>query len=107
MQEIIEQKDWDNHPFLSRLTGRSDFDGDAALTIQNPTEDDFRESLKVTLEYRVNNGEWIKAAFAESAGFIDEISMAWYYSPSYHPLFDVVPELKGKQVHEWRAIISK
>ena len=106
MQEIIERRDWGNHPFLSRLTGRSDFDGDAALTILHPTEDDFRESLKVTLEYRINKGEWIKAPFADSTAFIDEISMAWYYSSSYHPLFEFHPDLRGKQVHEWRAIVS-
>ena len=107
MQEIIEEKDWSSHPFLSRLTGRSDFDGDAALTILNPTEDDFKESLKVTLEYRINDGEWVKAPFADSTAFIDEMRMAWYYSFNYHPLFELNPELKGKMVHEWRAIISR
>lgn len=107
MQEIIDQKDWEGHPFLSKLTSRSDFDGDAALTIENPTEEDFRESLSVSLEYRINNGDWIKASFAESTAFIDEISMAWYYSFSYHPLFEFDPEFKGQQVHNWRAIITK
>ena len=107
MQEIIEQKDWEDHPFLSKLTGRSDFDGDAAFTIKNPTEDDFRNSLSVRLEYRINDGDWIEAPFAASTAFIDDCSMAWYYSDNDHPLFELYPDRKGQQVHEWRAVLNR
>jgi hypothetical protein len=107
MQEIIYERDWKNHPFLSKLTSRSDFDGDAALTVKDPTTDDFEHSLSVSLEYRIKDGDWIKAPFADSTAFIDEISMAWYYDFSYHPLFEIYPERRGQQTHEWRAVVTK
>lgn len=107
MQEIIDQKDWANHPFLSKLTVRSDYDGDAAFTVKNPTPDDFIEAETVSLEYSVNGGEWVRAAFADETPFIDEMSMGWYFKPSYHPLFELYADEKGKQVHHWRAVINK
>jgi hypothetical protein len=106
VQEIIHENNWVSHPFLSRLTRRSDLDGDAALTVVNPTQEDFAYALRVTLERRIGEGEWAQAAFSESTAFIDEVSMAWYYSFMYHPLFELDAESKGKQVHEWRAVVT-
>lgn len=107
MQEFIEKKDWSGHPFLSKLTMRSDYDGDACYTIENPSPEDFEESKKVVLESSVNGCPWKAVPFAEETSFINERSMAWYFSFNYHPLFELDPELKGKQVHHWRAVITK
>jgi len=106
MIETIVQKDWADHPFLSKLIVRSDYDGDASYTIKNPTEEDFKMSLAVNLEYRIQGGNWQLAAFAAKTAFIDDSSMAWYFSPFYHPLFELNSDTKEKQVHEWRAIIN-
>ena len=107
MQEIIEEKDWASHPFLSKLIVRSDYDGDAALTIAYPSPEDFQASKSVVLEFSINGSSWETAPFAASTSFIDGSSMAWYFRFDYHPLFEFDPEFKGKQVHEWRAIITK
>jgi hypothetical protein len=107
MPEIIEKKDWSSHPFLSKLTMRSDYDGDAAYTIENPSDQDFEEAKKVVLERSVNDGPWEAAPFADSAPFINEMAPAWYFSFMYHPGFEFVPDLKGKQIHKWRAIINQ
>jgi hypothetical protein len=107
MQEIIDEKDWAAHPFLSKLTVSSDYDGDAAYRIENPTPEHFEESKKVALESSINGSPWEAVPFADSTAFINESSMAWYFSFNYHPLFEVSPELKGRQVHNWRAVITK
>ena len=107
MQEIIDYREWVNHPYLRKLVSRSDYDGDAAFTVRNPTEADFSDSISVSLEFRINEGEWTKAPFAERAVFIDQVSVAWYYPFNYHPLFELDPERKGKQVPHWRAIVTK
>lgn len=106
MQEFIESKDWSNHPFLSKLTIRSDYDGDPAFTIKNPTPEDYVEAKKVTLEYSVNGGDWKLAAFTDTTPFIDEMSMGWYFNPSFHPLLELHPDYKGENKLAWRARIS-
>ena len=106
MEEVIGQEEWKNHAFLSKLKIRSDYDGDAAFTISDPTEDDYKESLSVRLEYRINGGDWIAASFASSTAFIDESSMAWYFNFSYHPWMAFDRDQPEKDVHEWRAVIT-
>jgi hypothetical protein len=55
----------------------------------------------------VNDGPWEVAPFADSAPFINEMAPAWYFSFMYHPNFELVPDLKGKQIHKWRAVINQ
>ena len=86
---------------------RSDYEGDASYTIENPSVQDFEEAKNVVLERSVNDGPWEVAPFDDSAPFINEMAPAWYWTFLYHPYFELDPELKGKQIHKWRAIVAQ
>ena len=76
---IINYSEWENHPFLSRLTGSSDAEGDFALNIKDWTLEDQDYASKVDLEYLDSGtGEWKKSIFVSESIFRHELRIAWY-----------------------------
>lgn len=106
MPTIIPAKEWNNHPILSKLYSKSDFDGDSAYTIDDPTPNQRDFLLNLTLEYRKPGQDWEASPFHETATFWDGSRMAWYHPYLYHPMFEIVDELKGQHTPEWRAVVG-
>ena len=107
MSTIIPSSEWNNHPILSRLYSKSDFDGDSAYTIDDPLGLDREFLLTLTLQYREPGKDWEDAPFDMSATFLDGSRIAWYHPPFYHPAFEVTSELRGKHAPTWRAIVRE
>ena len=100
MIQIIDEADWSNHPFLSKLIVSSDFDGwDKYLNISNPSHEDQDLAKKVIIEYRIDGGQWLASKFIERQAFISWVSFAWDYDG---PLQDAAGSLI-----EWRAVINE
>jgi hypothetical protein len=99
MQEIIYEKNWKNHPFLQKVSSRSDFDGwSNYFTVENPTPEDRDFAQKVSFEFNQNGAQWVASGIIDQMSFIDFVSFAWARPPAY--------EHHDSAVIRWRAVIS-
>lgn len=97
---------WKDFPPLDALEVASDLDGDAAFLLRGLTNHQIESLSRISLEY-LHNDIWVEAPFSESSAFPSkdwDIAPCWYFPFDYHPLFELVPDLRGTPP-EWRAVV--
>jgi len=100
MTQTFVEADWSKHPFLSKLIVSSDFDGwYKYLNVESPAPADHDFAKKVTIEYSIDGGEWLRSKFYEKQAFIAWVSFAWDYEG---PVEDA-----GEGSIQWRAVITE
>ena len=109
MEKEFAGKDWDQHPFLKRLTVRSDFDGDSAFCLgSDASPEDIEFANKVKIFSRLNGGEWKLAPFTPEQAFVWFTSPAWHYAlgAMFHPGFLLESGEREKWNWEFKAIVE-
>ena len=104
----LPRERWGEHPILSRLGYKSDFDGDGTLHLKdyNPAERGVCSSI--ILEVSEDGGTtWKSSPFADDITYIDSIGAGWYWLASHHPYERFMPGTSGNANPIWRAVLSE
>ena len=99
---------WGSHPILSRLSYRSDFDGDGTFRLDNYSPSELDVCKSIVVESSQDGGDtWQRASFSETIIYIDSVGSGWYLMASYHPAEELNPATKGKNTPLVRAVLSE
>lgn len=105
--KIILRQDWGEHPILSRLGYKSDFDGDGTLHLQNYAPSEFETCRSIVLQVSEDGGEtWESSEFVDEVIYIDQIGAGWSWLSSSHPFEELNANTKGRSKAIWRALIA-
>jgi hypothetical protein len=103
----IPREEWDSHPILSRLSYKSDFDGDGTFHLHNYDSSEFSACMAITIEVSEDLGaSWKRATFYEDIVYIDRIGAGWPWLGSGHPYDELFAETRGKSGSIWRAFLT-
>ena len=98
---------WSEHPILSRIGYKSDFDGDGMLNLRDYDPSEFEDCQAITLEVSEDNGRtWKIARFDPEVIYIDAVGTGWPWLATGHPLDEFSPNTKELNKAIWRASIS-
>lgn len=105
--EIILQKDWDQHPWLSQLNCASDLDGNAAFFLPDTHVDALSALQAVQLEYNYDGAFWEPVTRTVGGIFPShgwaQAAATWYWPLLDHPLLTLDPT-HDLEI-QWRAIV--
>jgi hypothetical protein len=104
---ILPSSDWANHPILSRLGYKSDFDGDGTLRLKDYDPSEYQACGQIAMEVSEDDGaSWKSVAFDDNIVYIDGIGAGWYWLASSHPFEDLLLSSKAEPKAIWRAKVA-
>lgn len=100
MPQYVEREKWSEHPILSRLVGRSDFDTDATFQLKDYASQEFEACVAINIEGSNDGGEtWQSCEFSDRIAYIDEPGAGWRWPFSSEGVYFRNEELI------WRAVL--
>tara|TARA_B110000503_G_scaffold14567_1_gene19934 strand:- start:297 stop:620 length:324 start_codon:yes stop_codon:yes gene_type:complete len=106
--KYVPMSKWGSHPILSRLSYRSDFDGDGTFRLDNYNASELDVCKSIVVESSQDGGDtWQRASFSETIIYIDSVGSGWYLMASYNPIQELYPATKGKNTPLVRAVLSE